>query len=1859
MSQDIFKEVLFSHDDYRTHLEYWSKIVSRDLAPIDLPMDRPPQADHTPAEPDSLRFPIPPSLTGRLLHMSKGADLTLFVLLLTGFTALLSRVAAEGELVFATPLLKRKSQGDQKAQYNDMVLFRRPPAPPGTTFKQLLMETKGHIQEAYKYQDYPLDLVFRKQGLDIADYPFLDLVTVRLDALHQAPPPIEATALALVFSRDGDRLEGEFRFDRRLFERDFIAHWRDWYLRLMENALDHLDDDISSIEILSPQESDKVLKGFNGTAVDLDATATLQEMVTRQVKNAPDRIALAGEIQVSYGELDRRASVLARRLRRHGVGPDSIVAIVMEPSPHMIAAILGVLQAGGAYCPINPSYPDSRIETMLADCNASVVVSGGREFEHIKCLPLLGFDRSTVKPHLSAPRPQVKDLDSLQFCDRSLIKYERYRPYIAQAMVKNSMAIHMSRGCAYHCAYCFKIWPDHYVMRSAENIFQEIKLYYDMGIRRFAFVDDLPNIDVKESAKLYELIIQHNMDVHLHYPNGIRGDVLTKDYIDLMVEAGTVNMDFALETTAPRLQKLLRKHLKIDRLLENIQYVIERHPHVITEIQILHGIPSETVEEARHSLDCIKSLQWIDFPYIHILKIGLNSDMARIALDHGISPQAIRRSAELFIHDLPDTLPFPKSFTRDYKAEFVNEYFMNRDRLIQRLPHQMAALTESELVQRYNNYLPVEISNFDDLLDYSGIDRRELDGGFLPPDYGLVPDLDRQLADAFPQDTPDDDAVNVLMLDLSQYFSGDTDLVYDVVEPPLGLMYVMTHLKKTFPRKVRGQLAKSRIDFDSFGDLREMIGEFKPHIIGIRTLNAYRDFFHKTVYMLRQWGVEAIIVAGGPYATSSVETVLRDRRVDLAVVGEGEVTFAQLVEAVLKNRLQLPPEKVLEDIPGLAWIPAAEQETLHRSNRDIILADGVGDSKEYEGESTAGQEDLAYIIYTSGTSGVPKGVAVQQNNAVNQIAGLIRRFGFTPDLHYILLASFTFDVSVMHIFSALGTGAKLHIIDETVLRDPSLLWQFAARHQVDVLNIVPAFMKMVLKHRGTKNLPLKHLFVGGDVFGSDLYRELEGAFPHAQIINIYGPTETTINATAYVCGSQNCDGPIPIGNPLDNYTTYVLDRNQQVLPPRVKGELWIGGNGVARGYLNRPELSHDTFARVPSLPGRLYRSGDMARFLEDGAIEFFGRKDQQVKIRGFRLELGEIEYLLQCHEDVAQAVVTARPAQDGDRGLAAYVVPVDSIHGREFDPSGLRDYLARQLPPFMIPAHFIKLEQIPVTERGKLDIDALPAPKRTARRLVEPRNGVERTLAGIWAGVIDMEPENLGIDDNFFELGGHSLKATILGARIHKELHVKIPIVDLFKLSTIRAQAEFVRQAETRRFSAIRRVEERAYYPCSSAQKRLYVAQHMNVESAAYNMPVLLELTGSLDPSTLEETFKTLIQRHESLRTCFASMEGEPVQQILEDVEFAVQRFDLQGIAPERIKEDIDRIVGAFIRPFVLEHAPLFRAGLIQLSPTNHILMVDMHHIVTDGTSMSLLVQDFMTLQEGGALRDLPLRYRDFAVWQQSESQLAAARQQEEYWLRQFNGDEPPLDMPLDFPRPAKHSHDGAVVRLEIDEELTAGICRLLTGTGATMYMFLLAVYDILLSKYSGQDTIVVGTGVAGRQHADLEGVMGMFINILPMKNRPVETKTFTEFLREVKQTSLQAFDNQDYQFDQLVEKLGIQRSANRNPLFDAEFTMQNVEIRQLEIPGLVLRPYGFRVDKSRFDLALHATHEHGVIRLMMTYASTLFKHDTAQGLLNHLMEIARQAAERPDMVLGDIQLSGRLSAARAKMQAQDAQFDF
>jgi tyrocidine synthetase-3 len=908
--------------------------------------------------------------------------------------------------------------------------------------------------------------------------------------------------------------------------------------------------------------------------------------------------------------------------------------------------------------------------------------------------------------------------------------------------------------------------------------------------------------------------------------------------------------------------------------------------------------------------------------------------------------------------------------------------------------------------------------------------------------------------------------------------------------------------------------------------------------------------------------------------------------------------------------------------------------------------------------------NLAYIIYTSGSTGRPKGVLTTHYN-VTRVVHNTNYIELTEDDRILQLSNYAFDGSVFDIYGALLNGAALVLLSEEKAAALDRVEELIKKEQITVFFVTTALFNLMVDEAPEIFEHIRKVLFGGERVSVDHTRRALTYTGKDKVIHVYGPTETTVYATYYYVDTiaENVY-TIPIGSPLSNTTVYILDRHLKLLPIGVVGELYIGGYGTGRGYLNRPELTAEKFDQdfqddqdenekkllngtgidsLTSLPlypsTSLYRTGDLARWMPEGNIEFMGRIDNQVKIRGFRIEPEEIEAHLLKHGSIKEAVVIVRQGSGGgelgeskeDKFICAYITP-----GRELTTREIREYLSKHLPDYMIPAYFVFLEKLPLTSNGKVDRKALPVPEfHVDHGHVAPRNDIERKLADIWAEVLGIEKAVIGIDSNFFELGGHSLKATVLIAKTHKHLKVKLPLAEVFQTPTIRGLSGYINGLVEENFTSIEPVEKKEYYVLSSAQKRLYILHQMDWSSTAYNIPEIIPLPEKPDIMKLEETFKKLIDRHESLRTSFHMVGDQPVQKVHEKVEFAI-RLSVAEASSAKTAADI---IHDFVCPFDLAQAPLLRVGLMSMETGEYLMMIDMHHIISDGISHGILMRTFLALQRDEELAPLRIQYKDFSRWQNSDREKVNMKQQETYWLNRFAGEIPVLNLPTDYAREAVQSVAGSDVNFEIEKQQLKVLQTLSLQEGVTLFMLLLAVYNILLSRISGQEDIVVGSPIAGRRHEDLQKIMGMFVNTLALRNYPRGEKSFVEFLKDVKESTLGAFENQEYQFEDLVEKVAVNRDVARNPLFDVMFTFQNLDDSANAKADGEPDKYGYANTNSKFDMTLTAGGKGEDFFFLITYNTTLFMQETIEKFAVYFKNIISSVTRDPELPLSRIEI--------------------
>jgi amino acid adenylation domain-containing protein len=937
--------------------------------------------------------------------------------------------------------------------------------------------------------------------------------------------------------------------------------------------------------------------------------------------------------------------------------------------------------------------------------------------------------------------------------------------------------------------------------------------------------------------------------------------------------------------------------------------------------------------------------------------------------------------------------------------------------------------------------------------------------------------------------------------------------------------------------------------------------------------------------------------------------------------------------------------------------------------QQICLDDGGCFASESTANPVIAQSSdaLAYVIYTSGSTGRPKGVMVRHGSVVNFLLAMQEELRLTAEEVVAATTSVSFDIAVLELFLPLVIGAKTVVIRREVVLDGQRLSQELVRVGATLMQATPSGWRLLL---GTATPPRLRVLCGGEAFPRELAQEFLAN--DLEPWNLYGPTETTV--WSMMTQVTRADGVVPLGRPIANTQIYLLDSDLNLVPIGVPGELYIGGDGLARGYWRRPELTAERFMPNPFSKdpgGQLYQTGDLARYRADGRLEFLGRTDHQVKLRGHRIELGEIEACLNRHPQIMQGLVLAR--RDGeDTRLVAYVKPALGMPVAEQE---LKRFLLSHLPEFMVPSTFVFLEVFPLTPNGKIDRKALPAPggDRAIDQYEAPRRAVEEILAGIWTEALGVTP--IGLHDNFFDLGGHSLLATQVMSRVRAVFRIELPLRSLFDAPTVEGVAAAIDRAVAQDAGApappIEPVARTGRLPLSFAQQRLWFLAQMDPESGAYNLPFALRLEGSLNRAALEECFTELVGRHETLRTTFPSLDGEAMQVILPSERFAVAIEDLSGFPEEERAAVIRRSAeDEAQRPFVLERDLPIRAKLLRLKRDEHILLVTVHHIAADAWSLALVTNevaelytalvsvpnqadDPSTVSLKGILPDLPVQYIDFSSWQRRWLQGEVLEREVGYWKQRLGSNPPQLALRTDHPRPEIHTYRGGRVTFLVPKEVVEPLRALSRRHGATVFMTLLAAFNVLLFRHTGQTDILVGTDVANRNHHETEHLIGFFVNLLPLRTDVSGNPSFIDLLGRVREVALGAYAHQDLPFEKVVEALKLSRDLRRNPLVQVLFVLQNVPPPSLQLPGLNVEALEFEHEVSRFDLGLFMEETEDGLAGLWKFSRDLFEPDSIAVLARCFVTLLRQIVASPERGIDQLDMLSEEEKEARTMEAK------
>ncbi len=899
--------------------------------------------------------------------------------------------------------------------------------------------------------------------------------------------------------------------------------------------------------------------------------------------------------------------------------------------------------------------------------------------------------------------------------------------------------------------------------------------------------------------------------------------------------------------------------------------------------------------------------------------------------------------------------------------------------------------------------------------------------------------------------------------------------------------------------------------------------------------------------------------------------------------------------------------------------------------------------------SEVGGENLAYVIYTSGTTGKPKGAMNTHHGISNRLQWMQEAYLLDSSDRVLHKTPLSFDVSVWEVFWPLMSGAAVVVARPGGHLEPGYLVELIEKQEVTTMHFVPSMMEKFLEEvEEGRCKSVRRVIASGEAMSRELvekyFERMSG-----ELHNLYGPTEASVDVSWWECERGAGGRSVPIGRPIANTQIYILDKEMRAVPVGVLGELYLGGAGLGRGYLRKGGMTAERF--VPNPYGgeggsRIYRSGDIGRYREDGSIEYVGRVDHQVKIRGARIEIGEIESVMREVRGVREAVVVVREEEGKGKELIGYVVMEE---GEEVSVREMREELELRLPKVMVPRAIVRLEGMPLSPNGKLDRKALPSPEQLQTEeddFIAPRTPVEDVLGGIWSQVLKVE--KVGINNNFFDLGGHSLLATQVASRVRESLGIEMPLRALFETATLADLAQELEKAlraeQGLPSPALTRVQRGEPFPLSFAQQRLWFLYQLEPASPLYHIPAATRLTGKLDLAALIMSFDELVRRHEVLRTTFSTIDGQPVQVIHPHEPVSVPIVDLSELTEKRRESEAQRLtLMEAILPFDITHGPLLRVGVVRMAEDDHIVPVTMHHIISDGWSMGVLIEEVAALYEAfskglsSPLADLPIQYADFTHWQRQWLQGEVLDAQLSYWKRRLQGSPPMLELPTDNPRPPIQNYNGSTEFITLPLSLTDKLKKITRQEGATLYMTLLSAFKILLYRYTGQEDILVGTPIASRNRVELEGLIGFFANTLVLRTDLSGNPNFQQTLGRVRERVLEAYTHQDLPFEKLVEELQPKRSLSHSPLFQVLFVFQNQPRAPIELTGLSLNGVGIASGTAKFDLTLDMEESGEGLSAALEYNTDLFEAATIKRMLGHFHTLLEAIAANPENRISDL----------------------
>ncbi|MEO1514771.1 MAG: amino acid adenylation domain-containing protein [Bacteroidota bacterium] len=1840
---------------------YWLSRFQGDIPVLQLPTDFERPAVKT-FNGQATRYTIEHKLTEQIRSFSKANGISVFMSLMAGLKLLLHRYTGQTDIVLGIPIAARGKLEleDQVGFYsNTLPLYSRFEA--NASLSEFLAEIKEVIIGAYQHQLYPLDMLVEQIELKVEPgrSPLLDILTsYKNGGIHEeeqdAAFRIESIAADIVASKvdlEFNIVEFQEGIDISLtFNSDlYTQRTADNMLRHLSNMLqaicDQPDQNIGEIDYLS--QSDKaILQTFSDKRLGMETGSEhMYALFHRQLAAHPDRAALVdGTKTHSYAEMDRAAHSFAKYIMQNITEKKQrTIGLILGDTFQKVAAAMGSMKIGCAYVPLDPRCPKAYLEQVLTEIKLDALVVADAEMaSQLSALDtlVLPFPESLERLYsnngikieleerealilpghasdgsISFSRLQHSDLyHKIQWMHKEMNwNGQTVALFDREAGSTISELEYLATICHGGCL----ISPAE--VDTTEELIQQISQagITHLRIRPTAYQTLLEQAETAELQSLQsvyaysEQLPEALIDQHFARTNAVLWNLYG------LQETGILNAAGAIQSAACR--HFIGQGLPATRLLVLDQLQQEQAPNVWGRLYIIDPVLTATESDKR------------------LVELEMGGERL-VAWDSGDSARW-RSDGQLEWRQTEGSII--RMAGQQLNAAFI-EQSIAASKVVERAAIVQQDRTEGEALTAYLSLAQLTTTEETTEETNASIEWTE--------ESRKMMELQNQTDLEFP----------------------DQQTFYELFE----------QTAHKHPEEIAIVHNEQQLNYASLQDQADRLS-IALYQKGVRKGDFVPVIFDRSVETLTAF--LALLRIGAIYVP--VTTDLPEERIQ-HIVDDCEAAWILTKSVVKTERVNL--------------FTSADSPFRKASILDVEELIQQTDAKTEVAFAPAVQpEDLAYVIFTSGSTGRPKGAMIEHIGMINHLYTKVRDFSLNTSTIILQNSSQGFDISVWQLLTPLLCGGRTVIYDNAIINDPLRFTQRIQEDRPTVVQLMPAYLA------GLLNFPeawvpdsIEYLVSAGDVLKHKWVKKWFEMHPGGRVANFYGSTETTDNNCVHIMDRCPETGPIPIGKPLHNSRLYVVDEQMKPCPPGVKGEICIAGVNVGRGYLKMPEKTAKHFIADPFRPEaktRLYKTGDLGFFQEDGNLQFAGRKDHQVKIRGYRIELREIERALLQVEGVKDALLMAIDDRNS-KALCAYIIRQDKqtdctedqlkaalaeklpeymiptyfiyldhfpltvnekidrkalpkpIVGQDDKAweSELTDYLKQHLPTAMIPAQYVKLASLPLDEKDEIDRDALAAIHKEHCRqdsFTEAQTETEEKLLDIWKEVLELS--SISTDDNFFEIGGHSLKSIRIVFLVYQEMKVKISLFDIFNHPTIASLAALLDLQQQQQYDAIPLAPKAPYYKLSYAQHRMWVMEQMEEVKGAYNIFNTYKFKGVLDKAVLENVLLKLVDRHESLRTVF-ELEGEEARsRIVEasEVPFKVFYANWQGL-PDRIEKARNECRRLANRPFQLSKMPLFRVKLMQVEADEYIFAFVIHHIIADGWSLDILINELFSLYEAtieGRSEELPalrIQYKDFAAWQNHHFAEGALEKQLDFWKDELKGELPILTVPADFPRPSVMTYKGGSTHCTIEQQAASRIVEMGQQLQATPYMTLMAGLLALLHRYTDQTDIIIGTPAAGRDHPDLDQQVGLFVNTLPLRNEVQSNWSFEALLQKVKKTTLQAFANQSLPFDQMVEILDLEKDPSRSPLFDVMMVWDDIGVKKEELQkeaAFEAEAFAIGNEQAKFDLTFHFSGSEEALELGVNYYADLFSAHRAQNILEELEQLLLSAADNPKQAIGEL----------------------